>query len=346
MKICKTILIWIWLVAGLLVLSGLADKISAQEVDSAQPTRDRAALRALTTRLQAKLLAGRGEVYQQLRSNDRLPNRILNTHPGVGLISVDERGHPRYYSVTNADAAATISTDDVWPGGGGGFALSGAATSAGALGLWDGGEVLATHQELAGRITNRDASSFPSYHATRVAGTLIAAGTYEPDARGMSYNAPLLVHDWFDDTPEMSLALADDGLLISNHSYGVITGWFYGYWSEETGGNDAWGHFWAGDSTVSYSEDYRFGYYDQTCADWDQITYTVADYLIVKAAGNDRNNTRPADTDVCWVWRLRHLAAHQHGEEHPDRWRGGRHRRRLRPAERCGSNRLYLLGAD
>ena len=141
MKICKTILIWIWLVAGLFVLSGLADKISAQEVDSAQPTRDRAALRALTTRLQAKLLAGRGEVYQQLRSNDRLPNRILNTHPGVELISVDERGHPRYYSVTNVDAAATISTDDVWPGGSGGFSVDGSGATSGRLGVWDGGGV-------------------------------------------------------------------------------------------------------------------------------------------------------------------------------------------------------------
>ena len=70
---------------------------------------------------------------------------------------------------------------------------------------------------------------------------------------------------------------AADGALVSNHSYGFLRGWN--------------GSTWWGDTTVSKTEDYKFGFYDETSQSWDQVAYDAPCYLIVKSAGNDRDDT-------------------------------------------------------
>ena len=61
-----------------------------------------------------------------------------------------------------------------------------------------------------------------------MAGTLIGAGghPFYPQARGMAYAAHLDAYDWNSDTAEMALAAAN-GMLVSNHSYGIAAGWLY-----------------------------------------------------------------------------------------------------------------------
>jgi hypothetical protein len=132
-----------------------------------------------------------------------------------------------------------------------------------------------------------------STHSTHVAGTLIASGVFA-SAKGMSFEGTLAAYDWNDDTAEMATAAAG-GMLASNHSYGYVSGWLLNF-----DGSGNW--FWFGDTTVSATEDYGFGYYDATAQSWDQVAFDAPEYLIVKSAGNDRNDPAPAQPDSHYVW--------------------------------------------
>jgi hypothetical protein len=197
------------------------------------------------------------------------------------------RGRPQYYTTCNFNAARTISTNKVWPGGVGGYDLTGTGVT---LGEWDGGRVRATHQEFSGRVTSTQGSL--ADHATHVAGTMIAAGVVGA-ARGMSYQASLNAFDWNSDESEMATQ-ASLGLRVSNHSYSYLTGWDY-----NTLGDGKW--VWYGDVNVSTVEDYSFGFYDDHAREWDDIAHNAPYYLIVAAAANDRGDY-PGGTVQHWVW--------------------------------------------
>jgi PKD repeat protein len=192
----------------------------------------------------------------------------------IELMDLDEFGQPIYYITTNTAAAATISTRHLHPGGNLGLNLTGQGMI---VGEWDGGAVRTTHREFGDRVWQRDNATTVSSHATHVAGTMIASGI-TPAAKGMAYEARLWAHEWTLDGTEMASA-AQNGLLVSNHSYGTITGW-----RQESG---TW--YWYGTPSVSETVDYRFGFYDLRTREWDQIARNAPYYLIVKSAGNDRN---------------------------------------------------------
>jgi hypothetical protein len=209
-----------------------------------------------------------------------LPNgRVLELQriaPGIS---------PIFYITNNVDAADTVSTDEVWPGGSAGLNLDGSGMT---VGQWDGGAIYAAHPDFTGRLTQVDGAPTVSNHSTHVAGTLIGAGDWlDPRSRGMAYAAHLNAYDWNSDTAEMALA-ASNGLLVSNHSYGIAAGWLY------IGGlaPDNW--WWIGGEDPSDVEDPNFGYYDSETQLWDQIAFDAPYYLIVKAVGNDRTDIGPA----------------------------------------------------
>ena len=82
---------------------------------------------------------------------------------------------PIYYETNNLNSAKTISTNKLWNNTFG-FDLSGNGET---LGLWDGGAVLSTHNELTQRVTQRDNTTTMVAHSTHVAGTMIARGMVE-----------------------------------------------------------------------------------------------------------------------------------------------------------------------
>ena len=82
------------------------------------------------------------------------------------------------------------------------------------------------------------------------------------------------------------MSTASTSLLISNHSYGYQAGWVY----DET--KKKWQ--WWGNDAVSTEEDYKFGLYDANTQTWDRVAYNAPNYLIVKSAGNSRNQNGPA----------------------------------------------------
>ncbi|MCX2481282.1 S8 family serine peptidase [Pedobacter sp. MC2016-15] len=202
------------------------------------------------------------------------------------LQRTDDRGLPVYYITTNnVIAAGTTRTTKLYTGGGLGLSLNGSSISAGKVAIWDSEGVLASHVEFAGgRIEVRDKTTTTAVHSTHVAGTMIAAGV-NAIARGMAFGLPkLYVFNFDNDTPEMSANAAT--LLISNHSYGTAAGW-----SQNTSVTP---ERWEFLGAPGENEDYKFGYYDTECSEWDKICYNAPYYLPVKSAGNSRTVNGPA----------------------------------------------------
>ncbi|NDI98384.1 S8 family serine peptidase [Flavobacterium sp. LaA7.5] len=222
------------------------------------------------------------ELYQKLkRQEDESYKRALELAEIKGwplemkkegytsiLVGVTEDEQPIYIMpYNNVDAAQTARVTPIQPGGLFGLNITGQGMQ---MGIWEPGRVRTSHNDLTGAVTVMDGATFngPSDnngHATHVSGTMMGRGVSNPNAKGLAYSATLLAHDSFNDTSE-ALARANDGLLVSNHSYGV---------------------------DFSVQPEWKKGAYDSAAKNWDEITFAAEYYLPVFAAGNDRN--KPAD---------------------------------------------------
>ena len=205
--------------------------------------------------------------------------KVLEDGTEIELIAM-KNGMPLYYSTSNLSAAQTTRTDKLWENGGLSLSLDGLGYSK--LGEWDGGAVRVSHQEFTNfgtsRVTQSDDATALSNHATHVAGTIVAHGV-TANAKGMAYNGNLKAYDWNFDEAEMATAAAA-GLELSNHSYGFLSGWHYD--------GSEWIWYGVGSPVNGIRENWYFGFYDDYAANWDEIAYNAPNYLIVRAAGNDR----------------------------------------------------------
>ncbi|MEX0746543.1 MAG: S8 family serine peptidase, partial [Rhodothermales bacterium] len=212
----------------------------------------------------------------------RIPSRIVQRNGKVvELVGMSGR-RPIYLTQTNELAAAVTGTRYMHPGGRLGLDLTGAGLE---IGIWDGGRARTDHLELEGRVVNPDHAAVDD-HATHVAGTLAATGI-ESKARGMAYESSIRSYSWVNDATEMTNE-TDRGLLVSNHSYTVVAGWYYGDIEDD---GDKW--YWLGDPTIDAREDYIFGWYDLGAVQFDRVAYTGPYFLPVVAAGNERVDRGP-----------------------------------------------------
>jgi subtilisin-like proprotein convertase family protein len=187
------------------------------------------------------------------------------------LIRIDENGLPVYFATDNAAAARSTRASFLNTGGGMGLSLNGQNMFAG---VWDGGRVRATHNLLNGRVTTPDDNTSTSFttHGTHVTGTIIASNAVAA-TKGMAYQATARTYNWSSDQAEV-LSEIQNGILISNHSYGVPL-------VSSTGVRvPAW----------------QVGAYTDTARAWDEIMYLAPYYLAVTSAGNSglENNTNPS----------------------------------------------------
>ena len=182
------------------------------------------------------------------------------------LVGVFDDGTPKYYTTDNREGAITTRTDRVHTDGVAGLDLNGENMIGG---VWDGGRVRDTHNLLEDRTTQIDNPGSISNHSTHVSGTMVGSGSQvNGQAKGMAPMAELLTYDFGADEPEMTNAAAN-GLLISNHSYGIAS------------------------SNVPL---WYIGYYDSNARDIDRIVYNAPYYLPICSAGNDRQSgENPAD---------------------------------------------------
>lgn len=180
------------------------------------------------------------------------------------------------YATCNSRAATSTAADrvrDTAPYNVGGDGVT--------VGIWDAGSVRPTHQEFGSRVSLRNSAGI-HYHTTHVGGTVAAAGI-EATAMGMAPGAHLHSYDWNQDTSEMLAAAMsapdETGVIqLSNHSYGMQTGWegteWFGTWDTP-------------------SEADGFGLYDVYAATWDTVCYAAPYFLPFKSAGNDRSDPAP-----------------------------------------------------
>lgn len=208
-------------------------------------------------------------------------------------------GLPIYYSTLNAEGAAVIKTDRLYPGAGNGFSLTGDGII---MGIWDAGTARSSHQEFAvgdeSKIYYGDDSEWDN-HGTHVAATMVAVGT-DPAARGMSYEAELVSFDWNDNTKEMLLATYQ-GIRVSQHSYGALIGWEFGNFS----GNEGWHFFGDPDDPLS-PEAPGFGLYENGAFELDALAHAIPKHLIVKSAGNSRGGGPTNQPVLHWVATVEH----------------------------------------
>ncbi len=248
---------------------------------------DTAALHKLALEAKSYFTTQRNLALGSVQRNKLDITKLADNGGTLEPVGIEPDGKPLFFGTSNLNAAKTVSTDKVWPGGSAGLSLTGSGMT---IGVWDGGKILSTHDEFGGRAIQADAAVINgnSNHATHVSGTMIAAGV-NPSAKGMAYQANLRAHDWAFDVMEMANEAAD-GQILSNHSYKHISGWE--------------GRYWYGDTTISRVKDYKFGFYGTSTRQFDLICNYAPYYLPVVAASNDRNNTSTypgkLNTGYCW----------------------------------------------
>lgn len=230
--------------------------------------------------------SARIEAY--LKTNKSANRTLILDNDRLAVMYDIINGLPEYTVTYNKGAAETLGTNQLHSGGNLGLNLTGNGIK---IGVWDGGYARESHQEYIGRILTSDGNEFGiSNHATHVMGTILASGV-NTNAKGMAPQAIGLSYGFNSDLLEMTaVALTPtDNLILSNHSYGTLAGWNFN--------NNAW--TWFGDASISEDEDWKFGFYNATARDWDDLAHKAPFYTIVKSAGNDRsdagNGTRPAD---------------------------------------------------
>jgi hypothetical protein len=139
------------------------------------------------------------------------------------------------------------------------------------IALWEvGGKSLISHVEFqnngSSRIIPSDSGNDITYHSTHVSGTIISAGI-NSEARGMASKAILKSYNQSEDSSEAAIEAAN-GLLISNHSYGIpVIG--------SNGPVSTW----------------IMGSYDTSARNWDVIANNCPYYLSVFSAGNSGEET-------------------------------------------------------
>jgi len=181
-------------------------------------------------------------------------------------------GKPVYRTTHNLNSAKATKTDKLQTGGSLSLNLDGSGMN---IGVWDEESVRGTHNEFKDDQTvPQSRVVYPEFlgpffgpisdHATHVAGTLIAKGA-DSNAKGMAPRATLRSYDWLLDDQE-ALTEAGNGLLISNHSYGVPI-------------------FNNSDSQQVSSAD--IGAYTSEARIWDVVAFAAPYYLAVNSAGNE-----------------------------------------------------------
>ncbi|MFD2891668.1 S8 family serine peptidase [Flavobacterium chuncheonense] len=175
---------------------------------------------------------------------------------------------PIYVKTDNVGSALTARVNTINYGGSEGLNLNGQNMI---VGVWDGGPIRGSHVELAGRITYKDGETFfvsngGTRHGTHVAGTIISSGVNNANSKGLAYQAQIWGNTFDNDEPEVVNQIGQ-GLLVSNHSYGI---------------------------PAENAPVYYLGAYINESSVWDQMHFNAPYYQAVISAGNDRGSS--ADT--------------------------------------------------
>jgi hypothetical protein len=216
-------------------------------------------------------------------------NRITAQGTAAQILALADTPYVRYVQevapppkLHNATAAQLSRVDLVQAAP---YNLTGAGIR---VGIWDGGPIRTTHQDLGARFQQEEGgtdSAASQDHGTHVAGTIASSGTNNATARGMATAAWVYAWRFRDGNPvtEQATAVGNPGIRAANHSWGPILGWDYdldtAMWTQ-TGNNNL------------------FGAYEDDAVEWDDLVRDFPQLTVVKSAGNDDGDCgAPGDCD-------------------------------------------------
>lgn len=225
---------------------------------SAQNATDREQIISQTNLEALNKLVDEFKTIQKKYALKKVNREYIDEHGQTHYFSHFEKdGKPVYYALENESSAISSKIDVIRVGGSSGLELDGSGIE---FGLWDGGNPRDSHQEFEGRIFKGNQWT-NSFHATHVAGILIAAGI-EPEAKGMAPAATIDSYTSSDWQQEIPLWAAEGGM-ITNHSY-IIS---------------------------NPQEDYeKYGIYSSVSQLWDSYSYNAPYLILVTGASNNGNN--------------------------------------------------------
>lgn len=192
---------------------------------------------------------------------------------GTAYLTGILNGFPVYSKLDNMGAAVTVGVDKVHNAG-----VTGSQYLNFNIGIWDGGKVNETHQEIIGRVTNQSNSNV-DIHATHVTGTILATGI-NPEVKGMAPNAGAEIFSFRENLYDNLSFISGvyPGGFISNHSYGHEAGWYFEPEEQK--------NYWNGDITISNKESFIFGQYSQISRTIDSLCVEYSNHLLVYSSGN------------------------------------------------------------
>lgn len=251
-------------------LSEIANKKILAQIDTVK-------LNKIADRWHQEFITNYAKAVEIAKEKNLVIDTVLEDGTVISLYGIGEFGELKYAKTNNHIAHETISTDKVKVGGGSGYNLTGSTIE---IGLWEAGGIPRwTHEQFSSRINIIDNNTSITSHATHVCGTLIGDGTGRSDAEGMAPAATVKAYEVDDYQSEMLLE-AKIGLLISNHSWSWIYGWY----------KDANGDWrWYGNTSFNQNESPIFGNYQEASKKMDDIAYWQPYHLICIAAGNENN---------------------------------------------------------
>lgn len=212
-------------------------------------------------------------VQTYLKKHPTLKRTFVKNGSFYFLQDVDADGSPIYINTkSNVESGTLIKANQLYMGGTLGTNINGQNM---VVGVWDGGQVRATHELLSGKVAMQPGQTLDGSetkdgvktyggndHQTHVSGTIVGKDiANQPSARGIAYGATALNYDFNDAFNEM-IPFASQGYLISNHSYGS-----------------------SNDTSVPI---WKFGAYEKEAQRWDSLTNVNSYYLPFAAAGNEQ----------------------------------------------------------
>src|SRR6218665_2196124 len=162
----------------------------------------RVSINALQQQSQKKFEQDEKKVQDFLAKNPQQSRSFVKNGSMYYLKYIDAKGNPVYINTKNRASGELIKANQLYGGGSVGVNIIGTGMI---VGIWDGGQVRATHELLSGKVAMQSGQTVDgsgnnytgNNHQTHVSGTIVGKDiANQPSARGIAYGATAKNYDY------------------------------------------------------------------------------------------------------------------------------------------------------